>query len=193
MTRPIDFARFDFHPVVVLPPRYAVLDLTALRPPPPSPWSVGRYDEDRAIYTQDLFAGRRTIHMGIDLGGPAGAAVHAFHDGRVLHAGINGADGDYGPTLVTEHQLDGVPLYVLLGHLSLESLRWEPGQPFGRGDVLGWLGDEAVNGGWPPHVHVQLAWKRPTTFDLPGAVAPADRADALREYPDPRLILGPLY
>lgn len=184
-----------FHPVVVLPPEYVVLDLSGpWQAEPGSRWTVGRYDEIRGIYTQALFEGARTLHVGIDLGGPAGVAVHAFADGEVIHAGENPAPGDYGPTLVTAHQLDGRPLYALFGHLSRPSLAQSPvGRRFAAGDVLGWLGEPHENGGWPPHVHVQLAVERPATFDLPGAVRPADREDALRRYPDPRLVLGPLY
>jgi murein DD-endopeptidase MepM/ murein hydrolase activator NlpD len=182
------------HPIVLLPPGTPVLDLR--RPPgaPPPPWSIGRYDEDRAIYTQPLFGGVRTVHVGIDLGAPAGVAVHAPLDGEVLHAGINPEPGDYGPVLVLAHAWRGRPLYVLLGHLSRPSLAHCPaGARFAAGDVLGWIGGSHENGGWPPHVHVQLALERPETHDLPGAVAPADREEALRRYPDPRLLLGPLY
>lgn len=188
-----------FHPVVVLPPGFVVLDLSEPWPADPgTPWTVGRYDEDRAIYTRPLFGGggggARTLHVGVDIGGPAGTAVHAFAPGEVVHAGTNPADGDYGPTLVTAHTLDGRPIYALFGHLSAASLARSPvGRRFSAGEVLGWLGEPAENGGWPPHVHVQLAWERPTTHDLPGVVRPIDREDALRRYPDPRLVLGPLY
>lgn len=182
-----------FHPVVHLPDDYVVLDLTQSGHTS-AVWSVGRYDEDRAIYTQDLFAGRRSLHVGIDLGGPAGTAVHAFAAGRILFVGVNPAPGDYGPTIVTEHELDGAPLWALHGHLAVASLeRRSPGDAFASGDVLGHLGAEAENGGWPPHVHFQLSRVRPTTHDLPGAVDPADRARALADYPDPRIVLGPIY
>ena len=187
-----------FHPVVVLPPGYAVLDLTrpgdAAGSGPAALWTVGRYDEDRVIYTQTLFEGARTLHVGIDLGGPAGTAVHAFADGEVLHAGVNPAAGDYGPTLVTAHTLDGRPIYALHGHLSGASLERSPiGRRFSAGEVLGWLGEPHENGGWPPHVHFQLSWDRPETHDLPGAVRPSDREAAMRRFPDPRIVLGPLY
>jgi len=192
----IDFTRHAFHPVVVLPPDAAALDLTggAARYPE-GPWTIGRYDELRpGVYTADLFGGARCLHVGVDLGGPAGVAVHAFAAGRVLHAGYNPAPGDYGHALVTAHRLDGVALYALHGHLSTASVaRWRPGDAFGRGDVLGWLGERHENGGWPPHVHFQLAWDDPGTHDMPGVVDPAERAAALRRYPDPRLVLGTLY
>ena len=190
----------DYHPVVLLPTNNTVLlDLT--KPPiSPSPlWSIGKYDEDRVIYDQPLFGGKRTIHVGIDLGGPAHTAVHAFWDGHVIEAGINPAKGDYGPVIVTEHLLqeannNSATIYALFGVLSKPSLDLSPvGRSFKRGDVLAWLGTEEENGGWPPHVHFQLSWERPKTHDLPGAVSKEDREDALKLYPDPRSILGNIY
>jgi len=187
-----------YHPVVVLPEGYEVFDFSipaAERPEPRSPWIVGRYDEVRVdVYTQALFESARCVHMGVDLGAPAGTAVHAFASGVVVHAGVNGAEGDYGPTLVTEHRVDGERLWVLLGHLSRASLDLHPpGTRFLRGEVLGWLGAPEENGGWPPHVHVQLSLRRPETFDLPGVVTLAEREAARALYPDPRQVLGPIY
>lgn len=186
-----------FHPVVLMPPWAVVLDLTAsgaADPPPPTPWGIGRYDEDRTIYTQPLFGGGRTVHMGVDLGGPVGTAVHAFSAGVVLHSGVNAADGDYGGTVVTEHVIDGALLWALHGHLSHASVAASPrGRRLSRGEVLGWLGDPSENGGWPPHVHFQLSRERPTTHDMPGAVSLEERAAARRRHPDPRTVLGPLY
>jgi len=192
----------SLHPVVVMPPGAVVLDLT--RPASfggapstevsPPLWSIGRYDEDRSIYTQPLFGGARTVHMGVDLAGPAGVAVHAPLAGVVTHAGALPAPGDYGHAIVVEHVLDQRPVWALYGHLSARSLEHTaPGRVVAAGDVLGWLGDEAENGGWPPHVHFQLSWSRPSTHDMVGVVRREDRAAALRRCPDPRRMLGPLY
>lgn len=177
------------------PPGAVLLDLSRHPPDAPdTPWTIGRYDEVRVIYTTPLFDGGRCVHMGVDLGGPAGVAVHAFADGEVTHAGVNPAPGDYGPTLVTAQPWQGRTLYALYGHLSAASLAQSPvGRRFRAGEVLGWLGAPDVNGGWPPHLHLQLCWERPETFDLPGAVTLADRAAARERYPDPRLVLGPIY
>lgn len=185
---------WPFHPVLKMPPDAVVLDLSVGFPDPPPVWSVGRYDEVRGIYTQDLFAGGRNVHMGIDLGGPAGTPVYGFTDGEVVLAGDNTAPGDYGPTLVVAVRVRGALLYALYGHLSRASLEESPvGRRFRRGDVLGWLGEPHENGGWPPHVHLQLSVERPSVPDLPGAVRLEDREEARRRYPDPRLVLGRVY
>lgn len=178
------------------PPETVVLDLSVAAPVfPETPWTIGRYDEPRpALYQQDLFGGTRNLHVGLDLGGPAGVAVHAFSAGVVVHAGHNPAPGDYGYVLVTEHDHGGRALYALWGHLSAASVVRSPaGTRFEAGRVLGWLGDESENGGWTPHLHLQLCWDRPETHDLPGVVDATEREAALGRYPDPRMVLGPLY
>lgn len=186
----------EFHPVVLLPPWAEVLDLSGPSPKAPtSPWSIGKYDELRpGVYTSELFSDGRHLHVGVDLGGPVGTAVHAFSAGRILHQGYNPAEGDYGHVVVTEHKLEGRMIYALHGHLSKPSIALrESGSTFSAGEVIGWLGAPHENGGWPPHVHFQLALERPETHDMPGAVDPAERSLALKRYPDPRRVLGRLW
>ena len=201
---------FFFHPTVVFDGPYWVHDFTQPSPDgwsSPYPFSVGRYDERRpGMYTTELFGGKRLHHVGLDLGAPVDAPVYAFAEGRIHDIAINDEDGSYGPTLITEHTVClpakvGGPLaeetstfWVLYGHLSWDSISgWKKGDTFARGDLLARLGDENENGGWPPHVHVQLSVEAPTNGDLPGVVRPEDRKRALELYPDPRLICGPLY
>lgn len=191
----------QFHPVVRLPERYWVLNLQR----PQSSWNqhyeftVGRYDEDRrGMYTQALFGGERTIHVGLDIGGPAQTPIYSFEDGTIHSYADNDEDGSYGPTIITQHTLvvDGVSrnVWLLLGHLSRESLMsLEIGSPIKKGEQIGAMGEEHENGGWPPHVHIQLSMEEPVVPDLEGVVSPENRADALRLYPDPRNILGNLY
>jgi murein DD-endopeptidase MepM/ murein hydrolase activator NlpD len=132
--------------------------------------------------------------VGIDLGAPAGTPVHAFLAGHIHALGNNDKDGDYGPTLVTRHQLGEEVIWALFGHLSRASLEGKAtGQTVARGEVLGWVGAEGENGGWPPHVHFQLSRVEPVGADLPGVVTAEEREQALEDYPDPRRVLGPLY
>ena len=146
------------------------------------------------MYTSPLFEGGRCLHVGLDLGGPVGTAVHAPLAGAITHRGYNPAEGDYGHVIVAEHRWEGRPLFALYGHLSAASTAlWSPGDRFSEGQVLGWLGAEDENGGWPPHVHFQLAWERPETHDMPGTAHPDERETALKRYPDPRMLLGPIY
>jgi murein DD-endopeptidase MepM/ murein hydrolase activator NlpD len=150
------------------------------------------------MYTQALFAGERTIHVGLDIGGPAQTPIYAFEDGTIHSFADNDEDGSYGPTIITEHTLsiDGLEqtLWLLHGHLSRESLAsLELGARIRKGEQIATMGDERENGGWPPHVHVQLSFEEPSEPDLQGVVSPKDRETALLRYPDPRNILGKLY
>ena len=82
---------------------------------------------------------------------------------------------------------------MLHGHLSRASLRHSPvGRELQRGDVLGWLGGRHENGGWGPHVHIQITWERPEGPNLPGVARWSERVDALARFPDPQTVLGPL-
>ena len=68
-------------------------------------YDVGRYNERRRnMYTTDLFGAAdpwaktpaevRDIHMGLDIGGPVGTAVHLPADGKIHAVGYNPEAGD---------------------------------------------------------------------------------------------------
>ncbi len=62
-----------------------------------------------------------------------------------------------------------------------------------KGEVIGRMGERHENGNWFPHTHFQLSLLEPVIADMPGVVFKGHRATALRVYPDPRLVLGPLW
>mmetsp|Transcript_29572 Transcript_29572/g.62728 ORF Transcript_29572/g.62728 Transcript_29572/m.62728 type:complete len:418 (-) Transcript_29572:122-1375(-) len=183
----------------LLPTREEALEFAKL-PKQSKKFDVGRYDEDRrGMYTSSLFLdenNRRTVHIGIDIGGPVGTTVYAFEDGMVHSVGYNPDVGDYGNVIVIEHHLrNNMKVYALYGHLSAKSIQGKyPGQKVKRGQSVGYLGSTAENGGWTgTHLHFQLAVHPPPTHDMPGVVTSADRDEALLEYVDPRYALGELY
>lgn len=189
-----------YHPIILLPTVVELYDFSqgynANRELLTS-FGIGKYNEHRpGMYTGELFESEaRTIHMGIDIGAPIGTPIYAFDNGRILHQGFNPEPFDYGHVMVTEHQdHQGNPFWVLLGHLSKESIdKIHTGSVFHKGDVIGWVGDKSDNGGWNPHLHIQLSTVRPDTHDLPGVVSLREHKDALIRYPDPRMILGQIY
>ena len=196
---PLKTEGVDFASVMDLPAELEVYDFTKGYDPHrelDSPYGVGRYNERRpGMYLGDQFKeGARDLHVGIDLAAPAGTAVFSFYRGTVFKLGDNALPYDYGPTIITAHEWLGQKIYALYGHLSRKSLElWRPGDVFEAGETLGTLGSHEVNGGWNPHLHFQLSLIEPDTHDLPGAVSYSDRDWALRAFPDPRLVLGPLY
>lgn len=85
-------------------------------------------------------------------------------------------------------------LYALYGHLSVDSLQGlESGMKVRKGQILGTVGDFHENGGWAPHLHLQLSIENPGKADMPGVVAESELPDAIRRYPDPQWITGRFY
>ena len=192
----IDWSAYDYHPVVHLPMDYTVLDLTdGSWESPETEFSIGKYDEVRPnLYNTELFGGERNVHMGIDIGGPVGTPCMGFMDGEISHFGYNPAAGDYGNVVITKHDIGGVPVWALYGHLDAASIEDKRvGQIVESGDVIAWFGAFEENGGWEPHLHFQLSLVEPETHDMPGVGAPGEREYSLEIYPDPRNVLGPLY
>ena len=192
----IDWRSSHYHPVVHLPDEYEVRDFTTGDYSPSKyEFDIGRYDELRpGMYSTELFGGNRFLHVGIDIGGPIGTPCMAFMDGEISHFGYNPEEGDYGYVVITKHDIGGVPVWALYGHLDAASIEDKKvGQKIASGEVIAWFGAFEENGGWEPHLHFQLSLVEPETHDLPGVVSPEDRDWALRDFPDPRLVLGPLY
>jgi len=192
----IDWSTQRFHSVVFLPDEYTVRDLSrGYWETPESEFSVGKYDELRpGMYNSEIFRGKRSLHVGIDIGGPVGTPCMSFMDGEISHFGYNPKPGDYGYVIITKHSIDDQNVWALYGHLDSKSVEGKfVGQTISAGETVGWFGDSGENGGWEPHLHFQLSLVQPETHDMPGVVAPEDRDQALKDYPDPRLVLGPLY
>ena len=188
-------------PLAALP--HAVLDWSAGRmPEPPAPGvvGVGRYGEDRAVYTTAAFEQadeRRSVHLGVDLFVPPGTPVHAPLPGVVRAAADNDEPLDFGPVVVLEHVTPaGEPFFTLLGHLSRDRLALASvGDEVEAGQVVGRVGGEHENGGWPPHVHVQLLTALVglptirTPVGVPGVAARSELTVWQSVAPDPNLLL----
>ena len=112
-------------------------------------WLVGGYLENRqGMYSSEIFSGQRFIHLGIDIWAAAGTPVYAIRDGIVFGVKDNANELDYGPTLITQHEVSGVKLWCLYGHLSRGSVKeWSAGDTISRDDRLALLGSTAENGG----------------------------------------------
>ena len=123
----------------------------------------GLYGERRSVYTSAQFADaaseeRRTRHLGIDIFAPAGTEIRAPLDGVVESVSYNADPLDYGHTLFLRHETaSGRPFFTLYGHLggTLPGL-CHPGQTIRAGDLIAHLGDWHENGGWAPHLHLQV-------------------------------------
>jgi len=156
---------------------------------------AGGYFEPRVLYSRSAHFGGaepRSIHMGVDVWMEAGSPVYAPLDGIVHSFGDNAGFGNYGPTLILEHQLDGRPIYLLLGHLALADMpHWQQGKSVKKGEQVGSLGPFPENGDWPAHVHVQLMSDMlGHSGDFPGVCAPSDEEKFRGIVLDPAPMLG---
>ncbi|TVR84133.1 MAG: peptidase M23 [Saprospirales bacterium] len=154
----------------------------------------GGYLEKRAIYTAAQYTQTsgpvRNIHIGVDVWWKAGTPVFAPFDGK-LHSFANNAQPlDYGATIILEHQIKDGIFYTLYGHLSLNSLEGlETGMFIGRGKPFCRLGNPQENGGWYPHLHLQLILNLARfRGDYPGVVSEKDQ-NIMKNCPDPTFMV----
>ncbi|MGN6178351.1 MAG: peptidoglycan DD-metalloendopeptidase family protein [Mucilaginibacter sp.] len=160
-------------------------------------YGIGGYMELRTIYdNREQFATdgqeRRNLHLGLDIWGNAGTPVYAPLSGKVHSFQDNNHFGDYGPTIILQHDLDGLMLYSLYGHLSRSNLSGlSIGQPVTDGQLIANLGDIHENGNWPPHLHFQLMLDmQGYQGDFPGACKLSEREKYMAIVVDPGVVLG---
>jgi murein DD-endopeptidase MepM/ murein hydrolase activator NlpD len=158
-------------------------------------YGIGGYMEHRTIYTRstlfDTEDEPRRLHLGVDMWGDAGIPVYAFLAGEVHSFADNNNHGDYGPTIILQHNLDGLTLFSLYGHLSRTSLTGlEVGQHINLNQQIATLGTAPENGNWPPHLHFQLMLTMGDNYgDYPGVGKYSEKEKYLQNIPNPELIL----
>lgn len=150
----------------------------------------GGYLEQRALYRKSARFQEgvvRDTHMGIDLWAPAGTSVHAIMDGTIHSFANNDDAGNYGPTLILQHIINGSTFYSLYGHLAVNDMKnWEVGFRFRESEIIATLGKPEENGGYYPHLHFQIM----TTMmdykgDFPGVAAQQELEDYKNMILDP--------
>ena len=158
-------------------------------------YAVGGYMEHRTIYSRSAHFNSesepRRLHLGVDIWAAAGTSVYAVADGVVHSFRDNDNFGDYGPTIILEHDLGGLQLYSLYGHLSRADLNGlYKGKLVKSGELIAHFGDQQENGSWPPHLHFQLMFDmQGLEGDYPGVAAYSQKATWLQNIPDPNLLL----
>ncbi len=160
-----------------------------------SKYGIGGYMEHRTLYARsELFNTEdepRRLHLGVDIWADAGTTIYAPLAGHIHSFHDNDHHGDYGPTIILQHQLNDLTLYSLYGHLSRKDLEGlSVGDKIEKGKRLGSFGSEEENGHWPPHLHFQLMFDMEGCFgDYPGVGKFSEKDKWLKNIPDPNLIL----
>ena len=158
---------------------------------------IGGYLEHRVIYRRSPHFGltaaeeARSLHLGVDVWLPADTPVLAPLPAMVHSLADNANFGDYGPTVILQHELEGTVFFSLYGHLSRRE--WQhlrPGQAIAQGEAFATVGPFPENGDWPAHLHFQLiADMQGWVGDFPGVARPSEREAWAALCPDPNLVL----
>lgn len=160
-------------------------------------YGVGGYGEHRTVYSRSKVFDApgpglepRRLHLGLDIWADAGTPVFAPIPGWVHSVADNNRVGDYGATIILQHELEGKIFYSLYGHLSRASLDGKrPGMKIAGGERIADFGAPEENGHWPPHLHFQIIEDlQGHSGDYPGVCCFSERADYLRNCPDPALV-----
>ena len=158
--------------------------------------AIGGYLEKRTLYDNSPnFKGNslenRNIHLGLDIWAPAGTPILAPLPGLVQSFADNKGHGNYGPTLILEHQTEILKFYTLYGHLSRSSLReFELKSQFKKGEKLAEIGDPEENGHYAPHLHFQIILDlEGAEGDYPGVCSESTLDHFKKNCPNPNLLL----
>jgi len=161
--------------------------------------AYGCYGEPRGIYDTPAFGAsdyptkeRRTEHLGVDIFCPPGTSVHAPLEATVECVHNNTGALDYGPVVILRHEPDNCPpIYSLYGHLAWSSVSsLLPGQTLRAGEAFAEIGQSHENGGWTPHLHIQLIFDLlGLNEDFPGVAKPSHSAFWRAVCPNPAWLL----
>lgn len=158
-------------------------------------YGIGGYFEHRTLYARSpLFNTAdepRRLHLGMDIWGGAGTPVYASFNGKIHSYADNSHFGDYGATIILEHQLEDLTFFALYGHLNKNALsNLFPGKVIHKNEQIAEFGVPAENGNWPPHLHYQLMFDlEGKTGDYPGVCRFSEKEKYQQNIPDPNLIL----
>jgi murein DD-endopeptidase MepM/ murein hydrolase activator NlpD len=158
-------------------------------------YGIGGYNEYRTLYSRselfDHLEEPRRLHLGVDIWADAGTPVYAPLSGQIHSFRFNENFGDYGATLILKHDLDGLILHSLYGHLSLSSIEGlQKGAAIKQGEKIAEFGIFSENGNWPPHLHFQLVFDmQGYDGDYPGVCQFSERVNFLGNCPDPAILL----
>jgi len=158
-------------------------------------YGIGGYMEHRTLYARsELFNTEdepRRLHLGVDIWAGAGTPVYAPLKACIHSYADNDNFGDYGPTIILKHELDGLELYSLYGHLNRESLAGlSVNDLIEKGQQIAVFGNQDENGHWPPHLHFQLMFDMEGCYgDYPGVGRYSQKDKYLLNILDPELIL----
>ncbi|MFY8181733.1 MAG: peptidoglycan DD-metalloendopeptidase family protein [Flavobacterium sp.] len=158
--------------------------------------AFGGYLETRNLYKRSTVfknenTEERNIHIGLDLWINKSATIHAALDGTIHSFQNNTALGDYGPTIILEHEINEFKFHTLYGHLSEDSLLDKKvGEQIKKGTQIAILGLPPINGDYAPHLHFQIILDIEEKIgDYPGVCSENKLSFYKNNCPNPNVLL----
>jgi 4-aminobutyrate aminotransferase-like enzyme/Ser/Thr protein kinase RdoA (MazF antagonist) len=128
-------------------------------------YGIGRYKEARVRQASFLQADHvpekgitPCVHLCMDVVAPKDARVYAPFAGRIHSAAKTGTSVDQGTALVLEHTPGpDIVFYTIFRGLSSRSTAClSSGEKIEKGQAVATIASSTENGGWPPHVRIQV-------------------------------------
>ena len=156
-------------------------------------FGVGAYGEARFIYQPHAQFCDRSIHLGLDLTVPVETPVMTPLDATVHSVAVHKDAGNYGHVVILQHHYLETIFFTLYGHLSSTCLsELTVGQTIKAGERFAYVGSVQENGGWPPHLHLQIVDDLGEYTDTyPGVCSQAEKKYFLKNCPDPGVLFTP--
>jgi murein DD-endopeptidase MepM/ murein hydrolase activator NlpD len=164
-----------------------------------SRFGIGGYAENRTVYSRsgvfdadEISDEPRRLHLGVDIWGSAGEPVFAPLEGKIHSFAFNDHYGDYGATLILEHEVDGFRFHTLYGHISKRDIQHiKENAHVAAGQEIAHFGLPFENGHWPPHLHLQIIIDLENNKgDYIGVCRFSERERYLANCPDPDWIIN---
>ncbi len=122
-------------------------------------WVYGGWMENRTRLLSDVKYLRKNktfLHLGIDLSFDAGTCIFAIGDGPIVHIGTDSPlKGGWGGHVLQMIKFKGKPHLLIYCHLGFIQEK-DRLRTISKGDFIGLVGNKNENGGWGPHLHLQL-------------------------------------
>jgi murein DD-endopeptidase MepM/ murein hydrolase activator NlpD len=131
-------------------------------------WSYGGWLEDRSMLWPGTYLEKEELylHLGVDVSVPAGTKVFAPNDGEVVYRGDDTPEeGGWGRYVLQRFTYRGQTNVLVYGHLA-RKLCCNKGL-VQKGQPIGTIGEKHENGGWAPHLHLQLWGTFPEAVEAP--------------------------
>lgn len=116
----------------------------------------GGYLEDRSAVFDARHDKGKAIHLGVDFWAHAYTTVRFPYGfaGKVLSVTNSKTKGGWGGRVDIAFEYNGKILVAIFAHLG--SIRVEAGQTMEKGQIIGYIAATENNGGWKPHLHLQV-------------------------------------